>query len=169
MSLKDKIKEELNLALKSHQDLKRLVLSSLLAAIHNKEIEKRTTKAKKEKEISEKDLIKASELTDEEVISVIRGEVKKRKEAIELYQKGGREELAQKEKDELNILAQFLPEQISEEELRKIVKKVIIEVGAKEMKDLGRVIGAVMAKIKGQVQGSEVNKIAREEIEKLSQ
>ena len=108
MILKQQLQEELNSALKTHQDLKRLVLGSLLAAIHNKEIEKRTAEAKVRPELSIEELQKASELTDEEITKVIKSEIKKRKQAIELYEKGNRQELAQKEKDETNILLQFI-------------------------------------------------------------
>lgn len=107
MPLKQKLQEDLNSALKNREDLKRLVLSSLLSAIHNKEIEKRTTEAKKVPTASVEELAKASELTDEETEKVIQSEIKKRKEAVELYKKGGREELAQKERDEMNILLKF--------------------------------------------------------------
>ena|SRR3989344_4097783 len=101
MPLKQQLQQELNSALKAREDLKRLVLGSLLSAIHNKEIEKRTVQK----------LTEAVELADEETIKVIQLEIKKRKEAIEIYQKGGREELAQKEKDEADILLQYLPAQ----------------------------------------------------------
>lgn len=164
MPLKQKLQEELNSALKNHEDLKRVVLSSLLSAIHNKEIEKRTAESKKAPTASAEELGKASELTDEEVIKIVQSEIKKRKEAVELYEKGGRNELAQKEKDEMNILTPYVPEQMSGEELRKIVQEAIRETGAKEIKDMGKVISAVMAKIKGQAEGSEVSRIAKEEL-----
>ncbi len=162
MPLKEKLQQELNSALKAHEDLKRLVLSSLISAIHNKEIEKRTVQKLQE----------AAELTDEEIIKVVQSEIKKRKEAAELYQKGGREELAQKEKDEINILIQYVPEQMNEEALRKIIKETIQETGAKDLpaqariKEMGKVIASVMTKVKGQAEGSEVSKIVKEELSK---
>lgn len=110
MSFKSKIQQDLNSALKNREDLKRLVLGSLLAAIHNKEIEKRTAEARKQPQLSIEELEKASELSDEEIIKTVQSEVKKRKQAIELYEKGGREELAQKEKNEIDILLQYAPE-----------------------------------------------------------
>ena len=99
MTLKQKLLEDLNSALKAREDLKRVVLSSLVAAIHNKEIEKRTAQK----------VAEAVELTDEEILKVIQSEIKKRKQAIELYQKGNREELAQKEKNEMEILLKYAP------------------------------------------------------------
>ncbi|MBI4117193.1 MAG: GatB/YqeY domain-containing protein [Parcubacteria group bacterium] len=110
MALKEKIQEDLNSALKNREDLKRLVLGSLLSAIHNKEIEKRTARAREAPSSGTEELEKASELTDEEIAKAIKSEIKKRKQANELYEKGGRPELAQKEKDEIEILLWYAPE-----------------------------------------------------------
>jgi len=110
MSLKEKLQQDLTSALKTHEDLKRLVLGSLIAAIHNKEIEKRTAKAREAPSSSAEELEKASELTDEEIVKIIKSEVKKRNQAIELYERGKREELAQKEKNEIEILLNYAPE-----------------------------------------------------------
>jgi len=140
--------------------LKRSVLSLLLTAIKNKELAKRQKLSKTVSGIEE--LEKQSQLTDEEILEVIAGEAKKRKEAIEQFQAGGREDLAQKEKSEMNILASYLPEQASEEEVRAEVKRVITELNAQGLKDMGKVIGAVMSKFKGRVEGEKVSKIAKE-------
>ncbi len=166
MSLKEKLQEDLNSALKAREDLKRVVLGSLLSALHNKQIEKRTAEAKKTPSPSREELEKASQLNEEEIIKIIQSEIKKRKEAVELYQKGGRQELAQKENDEMQILSQYVPEQMAEDELRKIIKETIEELQAKELKDMGKVISRVMAKTKGQAQGSEVSRIVKEELTK---
>ncbi len=98
MPLKQQLQQDLNSALKNREDLKRVVLGSLMAAIHNKEIEKRTVQKLQE----------AAELTDEEIIKVIQSEIKKRKQAIELYEKGNRPELAKKEKEEMDILLKYI-------------------------------------------------------------
>lgn len=161
MSLKNKIQEDSKEALKSGNQIKRLVLGMLQTAIKNKEIEKRT-KLSKENAID--DLDRKSELTVDEIISVVSTEVKKRKEAIEAYQKGGREELAVKEKDELGVLETYLPEQMEESEVREIVKKVILETGVKDIKEMGRLIGLVMAKVKGRADGGLVSKLVKEEL-----
>ena len=158
--LKDQLQKELNDALKSGDQLKRSVLSLLLTAIKNKELAKRQKLSKTVSGIEE--LEKQSQLTDEEILEVIAGEAKKRKEAIEQFQAGGREDLAQKEKSEMNILASYLPEQASEEEVRAEVKRVITELNAQGLKDMGKVIGAVMSKFKGRVEGEKVSKIAKE-------
>ena len=110
MSLKQKLQEDLNAALKNREDLKRIVLGSLLSAIHNKEIEKRTVEAKKMPGAGAEELGKAGELNDEEIIKTIQSELKKRNQAIELYEKGNRPELAQKEKNEIEILLNYAPE-----------------------------------------------------------
>ena len=158
--LKDQLQKELNDALKSGNQLKRSVLSLLLTAIKNRELAKRQKLSKTVSGIEE--LEKQSQLTDEEILEVIAGEAKKRKEAIEQFQAGGREDLAQKEKSEMNILASYLPEQASEEEVRAEVKRVITELNAQGLKDMGKVIGAVMSKFKGRVEGEKVSKIAKE-------
>src|SRR3989338_3412244 len=158
--LKMRLQEYAKHALKSGEQTKRLVLNMLLTSIHNKEIEKRT-KLSKEGIVS--DLEKGSELTDEEMVLSVFSEVKKRKEAIEIFQKGGREELAVKERDELTILESYMPEQLNENEVRDAVKRSISETGAKDIKEMGKVIGAVMGKIKGKADGQMVSKIVKEE------
>lgn len=156
--IKEKIKRDTDYALKKGEQVKRLVLNLLLTAIKNKEIEKRTKLAKE----GEQDLDEKSKLTDEEIISVISTEAKKRKEAIEAYGKADREELAAKERDELTILEFYLPEQMSEEEIRDIVKQIIDEAGAKDLKDMGKVMNAVMVKVKGQASGQIVSNVVKE-------
>jgi hypothetical protein len=158
--LKDLLQKELNDALKSGDQLKRSVLSLLLTAIKNRELAKRQKLSKTTSKTEE--LERQSQLTDEEILEVIAGEAKKRKEAIEQFQAGGREDLAQKEKTEMDILASYLPEQASEEEIRAEVRKVITELNALGLKDMGKVISAVMSKFKGRVEGEKVSKIVKE-------
>lgn len=163
--LKEKLQQDTKKAMKSGDALGRLVLSLVISAIKNKELEKRTKLSKTDEPLSASRLT-LSELTDEEIIDVISYEVKKRKESIESYEKGGREELAQKERDELTILMKYMPEQMSEDAIKEEVKKAIAEVGAKDMKDMGKVIGAVMAKVKSKADGSLVSKLVKEELSK---
>lgn len=152
MELKKRIQQDLNSALKEKRELEVSVLRQLLAAILNKEKEKRF-KIKEEKDV---------QLTDEEVIEVISSEAKKRREAIELYVRGSRPELAEKEKKELEILQRYLPEQLSEEEIKKLAKEAINKTGAKEIKDMGRAMAELMPKVKGRADGSLVGKIVKE-------
>ncbi|MBI2041635.1 MAG: GatB/YqeY domain-containing protein [Candidatus Nealsonbacteria bacterium] len=154
MSLKEKIHQDLNEALKSKEELKTSVLRLLSSSILNKEKDKRYKSGKAE-DIS---------LTDEEITDVISSESKKRKEAIELYQKGGRPELAKKEKEEMEILQKYLPDQLSEEEIRKLVKAAIVKTSAKDQKDMGKVMAELMSKTKGKADGSLVSKIVKESL-----
>jgi len=161
--LKQKIQQNLIQAVKNKEELKSSVLRMLLAVILNKEKEKRyklTRQNFSSKNLSGQD--KESQLIDEEIIKIVFSEIKKRKEAILGYEKGERKELAEKEKKELEILKEYLPEQLSEEEIKKLVKEVIEKTGASEIKDIGKVMAELMPKVKGKADGSIVSKIAKE-------
>jgi uncharacterized protein len=106
-----------------------------------------------------------ADFKDEEVISIIQKEVKKRKESIESYQKGNREDLAAKEQSELEILEGYLPEQLSDEELTKIVEDAIKDSGATSQADMGRVIGMVMGKVGSGAEGSRVSGIVKQQLQ----
>jgi|SRR3989344_5246502 len=162
MSLKEKIANNLKSALKGKRELEISTLRQLLAAIVNKEKEKRAKIAKRKEEIREEELVKESELSDEEVLEVISSEMKKRREAIEGFQKGGRRDLVEKEKAELEILQNYLPEQLSEEEIKKLVKEAIERVRASGQKDMGKVMGELIPKIKGKAEGGVVSQIVKE-------
>lgn len=103
-------------------------------------------------------------LSDEDIISVIQKEAKKRKESIESFNKGNRADLASKEEAELAILQTYLPEQISDEELTKVIEEVITNTGAKTPADMGKVIGAVMGKVGQRVEGARVSTLVREKL-----
>ena len=166
MNLKEKIKIDLDKSLKTGEKLTLSTLRLLFSAIGNKEIEKRTKTVKKEKDLSEKELIKKSQLEDSEIIQLILSEIKKRKEAISLYQQGNRKDLVDKEEKETEILKKYLPEQISDGELKKITKDTIEKVGASSLKDMGRVMKELMPKIKGRVEGSKVSQVVKELLSK---
>lgn len=108
MSLKLKIQDDLKSALKEKREIELSVLRMLSAAIFNREIDKRTRIWKERPELSPEELKKESQLTDEEVIKVISSEIKKRKEALLLFKKGKREDLAKKEKEEMEVLETYL-------------------------------------------------------------
>ncbi len=137
MNLKQKIEEAIVIALKGHQELVVSTLRMLMAAIKNVEIAKQ------------------KELSDEEVIEVVQKEVKNRRESIVAFKAGNREDLADKENKELDILNKYLPAQISEEELKKIVSEVAVQLKAGPG-DFGKVMGAVMARVKGKADGGQV-------------
>lgn len=107
---------------------------------------------------------KGQDLTDQDVIAVAQREVKKRKEAAAGFRQGGREEQAQKEEQEAEILMAYLPKQLSDEELTKVVEDTITEVGASSLSDMGKVIGVVMNKTQGQVDGGRVSALVKEKL-----
>jgi uncharacterized protein YqeY len=160
MELKKKIYEDLKKALFEKKDTEVSVLRLLNSSILNKEKEKRYKISLKKDNVA--DLDKASVLGDEEILEVIISEVKKRKEAIIEFEKGNRKDLADKEKKELEILKRYLPEQLSEEEIKELAKEAIKKVGAKEIKDMGKVMAELMPKVKGRADGSLVSKIVKE-------
>lgn len=162
MELKQKIQEDLKTALKEKKELELSVLRMLNAAITNKEKEKRYKQGKEKPEMSEEELEKESQLTNDEAIEVISSEIKKRKEAISGFEKGKREDLVDKERKEFEILKKYLPEQIPEEEVKKLAKEAVEKVGAKDIKDMGKVMAELMPKIKGKADGGLVSKIIRE-------
>jgi len=138
-ALKERITQDMKEAMKERDILKVSTLRLLLAEIKNKEIDKK------------------GELTDEEILSLIQKAVKQREESIEQYRKGNRSDLVEKETKEIEILKSYLPEPLSEEELDRIIEETIKEVGAMGPKDMGKVMKAIMPKVKGRVDGKIVN------------
>ena len=163
--LREKINQDLKRAMRDKDELLILVLRSINSEIHNKEIEK--TRQKRKAYLGgpatipqEADL--GGELTDEEVTEVVASEAKKRKEAIEEFKKGDREDLAEKEEKELEILKKYLPEQIGEEQIKQEAQKTIEEIGATGPQDTGKVMSVLMPKLKGKAEGGVVSKIVDE-------
>jgi uncharacterized protein len=143
MVLKAEIQEAVKSAMKSADALTVSTLRLLLSAVHNEEIRIR------------------KELTTEEIQKIIVTLCKQRSEASELFRKGGREELAQKEEAELAILQRFLPQPLSEEEVMGLIRASIAEAGAKGVQDIGKVMKLVMPKVSGRSDGKRVNEITR--------
>jgi len=162
MSLKEKIDADLKKATKERKEIEVSVLRLLKDAIFLKEKEKRYKIFNQRKGVSEKELEKESQLSDEEIIEVIFAEIKKRKEAILEFEKGKRKDLVEKETKEIEILKKYLPEQLSEKEVEKIIKETIKKLGAKDIKDMGRVMKELMPKLKGRVEGSLISKIVKD-------
>ena len=162
MGLKEKIEKDFQKTLKERKAIETSTLRMLKAAIFNNEKEKRYKLSKTKPELIEEELEKESQLIDEEIIEVISSEVKKRKEATLEFEKGQREDLVEKEKKEIEILKKYLPEQLSEEEIKKLAKETIKQIGAKETKDMGKVMAELMPRIKGRAEGSLVSKIVKE-------
>jgi len=107
---------------------------------------------------------KGETISDEEAMDVLQTEAKKRREAIEAFEKGGRPELAEKEKKELEILKTYLPEQLSAKEIQDFVTQAIEKTGATSMQDIGKVMGALMPQVKGKADGNLVSKIVKEKL-----
>lgn len=106
--------------------------------------------------------------TEQDVIDLIQKEVKKRRESIDMYKTGNRPELAEKEQKELEVLDAYLPKQMTEDEIRVLVKDAITKTDATSIQDIGKVMGTLMPKTKGKADGSLVGKIVREELGKTS-
>ncbi len=151
MGLESKIQEELKLAMKSGDRFKVDTLRGLIAQIKDERIK-----------------LRPKELTEENILTVIQRAVKRRKEAIEMYKQGNRPDLVEKEEKELKILQTYLPEQLSSEELNKIIETVIDQVGAASIKDMGKVMGAVMKQVQGRADGKQVQQLVRERLSKMS-
>jgi len=162
MGLKERINEKLKDALKSGDTAVINTLRFLNSVIKNKELEKRTKLSKEGRPTEE--LEKLSELSDDETISVVLSEIKKRKESIVQYEKGGRKDLAEKETKELEIIKKYAPEEMGENELRAVVKKKISEIGEVAAKEFGKIMGSVMAEVRGRAGGDAVKKIIEEEL-----
>lgn len=106
------------------------------------------------------------EATDEDVMEVVGREIKKRRESIEMYKTGNRPELAEKEQRELTILQTYLPEQLSEDTVRTFVKEAVEQTGATTVADMGKVMAALMPKVKGKADGNLVSTLVREQLSK---
>jgi uncharacterized protein len=146
MVLRDQIQQDLLQSMKDKDEVKTAALRMLKAAIMKFEVSGSSKK----------------EATDDEVIALVNKEAKQRKDSIESFRNGGREEMAAQEEAELKILQTYLPEQLSEEDLRKIVEGVIEQTGATSKADIGKVMGAVMPKVKGLADGGMINKLVGE-------
>jgi len=144
MQLKGQIQNDLKNALRARNELEVSALRMLLAALINKEKER------------------GLEITDEEAQNILLAEVKKRKEAAEAFTKGGRGEMAEKERKEMVILQQYLPEQLAEEEVRKLVKEAVEQTGAKIPQDMGKVMAVLMPRVRGKADGALVSALVKE-------
>jgi len=149
MSLEERILNEYKEAMKSRDGLKSSVLSFLRADMMNLAVAK-----------------KKSKLDDSEVISVIKKQIKQRQDSIEQFTKGGRQDMADKETKELEILKKYLPPELSNEEIKKIIEEAIAATGASSMKEMSLVMKEVTAKIAGQADGKLVSDLVKERLTK---
>jgi uncharacterized protein YqeY len=148
MHPKEQIQQDLKAAMKAGDTRKREVLRLLMAAFKQVEVDRRI------------------ELSESDALDVLMSEAKKRREAIDEMDKAGRTELADNERYELSLIETYLPQQLGADELRILVQDVIQEVGATTPKDIGRVMKALMPRIKGQADGRQVNAIVQDLLSK---
>jgi uncharacterized protein YqeY len=141
MTLREKIFSDLTEASKKGEVARRDALRLLFSAVKNTEIEK---------------LKKETGLSDEEVMEVVARSIKQRRDSIEQYEAGKREDLAEKERKEIEILSAYLPEQMNDEAIEKNVQEIISEMGEVSVKDLGRIMGVAMQRLKGKADGNRV-------------
>ena len=118
-------------------------------------------------EIERKEKEKGLPATEEAIIQILYSMIKKRKEAIELFLKGGRQDLADKEGKEIPIIESYLPKQLSDDEIRQEALATIAELGARSIKELGKIMGVLSRKLAGKAQGSTISRIVKEELQKL--
>lgn len=148
MNFWEKINNDLKDSLREKNELKTSVLRLLISAI-------------KYKKIASGKGTDPEPLSDNEIIEVMQSELKKRKDSIESYIQGNRTDLADKEKAESEILSSYLPAQLSDEDIEVIAREVISGMGEVSQKDMGRIIGQVMPKVKGQADGGRVSAIVK--------
>lgn len=151
MAIREQIPEDLKNALREKKSLDLMVLRMLQASIKNREIDNK------------------GQLTDEDIIQVVSSEIKKRRDSIEEFKKVGRDDAAETEQQEIDVLMKYMPEQLSEEDIASKVAELVAESGAGGIKDLGIAMKVVMPALKGKADGKVVNKYVRQELEKLEQ
>ena len=144
MSLKERLMADLKTAMKEKDKLRKDVITMVRASVKQKEVDERV------------------ELEDADIENIISKQLKEKKASLEEFKKGKREELVEKTNDEIEILLEYLPEQLSDEELKEIIKKVIDENNITSMKDIGLLMKNVMPLVKGKADGKQVNVIAKE-------
>lgn len=144
MSIKDRLIADLKVAMKEKDALKKSTITMLRAAVKQQEVDNRV------------------ELSDEEILDIVTKQVKQKRGAIEEFQKGDRIDLVEEAQNEIEVLMNYLPEQMSDEELLEVVKSVLAEVGASSPKEMGKVMGALMPKIKGKADSKLASKYVKD-------
>ncbi|PYZ98690.1 hypothetical protein CR205_08970 [Alteribacter lacisalsi] len=141
MDLQKQLNEDMKQAMKNREKQRLVVIRSVKSALQNEQINK------------------GSDLTEEEVLTVLNREMKQRKESLHEFENANRDDLVAKVEAEMDVLHTYLPEQLSDEELQKIVDETIAETGASSKAEMGKVMGAIMPKVKGKADGGQVNRL----------
>ncbi|MBP2026326.1 uncharacterized protein YqeY [Acetoanaerobium pronyense] len=144
MTLKDTLMNDLKESMKNKDQVRKSVVTLVRSAIKQKEVDERV------------------ELSDDDILDVISKQLKQRKDALEEFKKLQRDDLVDETEKEISILMGYLPEQLTDEELHAIVSETINQVGATTMKDMGKIMGVVMPKVKGKADGKRINEIAKQ-------
>jgi uncharacterized protein YqeY len=151
VSLTDQLQADMKTAMRDGDTERRDTLRMVVSAAQNAEKDKRAP------------------LSDEEALAVVTREVKMRRESIEAFRSAGRDDLADKEQSEIDILAPYLPEQLGEDEVRALVIKAVASTGASSPRDIGRVMGQLMPAVKGRADGKLVSRLVNEELAKVAE
>ena len=141
MSLLDRLQADLKTAMRQRDQLRRSVLRYLLSEVHNQEIARQRP------------------LSEEELLALLSRQAQQRRDSIEAFQKGGRQDLVDKERSELEVILEYLPRQMSPQEIEEVARKVIQEVGAQGPQDMGRVMGRLMPQLRGKAEGRVVSQV----------
>jgi uncharacterized protein YqeY len=144
MSLSERLNEDMKQAMKNQEKFKLSVIRMVRSTIKNVEIDQRKT------------------LDDNEVLDILSREIKQRKDSLQEFEKAGRSDLADPLKLEIAIIAEYMPQQLSDDEVKTIVQQTIQEVGASSKADMGKVMGALMPKVKGRADGKLVNQLVQQ-------
>lgn len=148
-SIIDRLKEDLKAAMRAKDKVRLRTLRSLRSALKNKEIDQRQEGAE-------------TVLSEQDQLAVLRKQANQRKDSIEQYEEAGREDLVQKEREELAVLEEYMPEQMSDDELRNRLQAIVDDVGASSMGDMGPVMGRAMSELRGRVDGSRVQEMVQQ-------
>lgn len=154
MSLKERLTQDLKDAMRNRDAVRLRTIRSLRAALLEKEIEERSGGE--------------ATLTEEQELAVLQKQAKQRRDAIEQYEQAGREDLAEKEREELAVITSYLPRPLSEEEIREVLLEIIRETGASSPRDMGKVMGPAMSRLRGRADGRTVQALARTLLEEAT-
>ncbi|WP_261129540.1 GatB/YqeY domain-containing protein [Bacillus sp. Marseille-Q3570] len=146
MSLLDRLNQDMKQAMKNKEKQRLTVIRMVKSSLQNESIKL------------------GHELNEEEELTVLSREVKQRKDSLQEFEKAGREDLVENLRQEIEILNEYLPEQLSEEEVNQLVKETIEQVGATSKQDMGKVMGAIMPKVKGKADGGLVNRLVQQNL-----
>jgi len=146
MSLKETLMEEFKTAMRNKEKLKKDVLMMARAAVKQKEVDTR------------------QELSDDDIVDILAKQIKQKRDSIEDFKKANRDDLVDQARADIAILEVYMPEQLTEEEIETIVKEAIIATNAQTMKDMGKVMGAIMPKVKGKADGTIVNQLVKKHL-----